>query len=36
MELKPDYFSGKKGGIYYAYKGKGSINTEYIRVFEDS
>lgn len=39
MELKSDYFSGKKGGIYYAYKGKGSINTggiykEYLKILD--
>lgn len=39
MERKPNYFSGKKGGIYFAYKGKGSINKggvykEYLKILD--
>jgi len=39
IERKPDYFSGKKGGIYFAYKGKGSINKggvykEYLKILD--
>ncbi|MEN2431929.1 DUF6499 domain-containing protein [Comamonas sp. F1-6] len=39
MELKPDYFSRKKGGVYFEYKGKGSINKggiykEYLKILD--
>ena len=39
IERKPDYFSRKKEGIYFEYKGKGSLNKggvykEYLKILD--
>lgn len=39
MERKPDYFSRKKGEIYFTYKGRGSLNVggvykEYLKILD--